>query len=99
MFGKKFSKKHIFATYNNYIKYCEKIVFFIENNEDKKHILIEMANKLNKEIIICYNSSYGTKLVKMTSIEKFGERYRISNFYTSNDIERLIAWKPIHIPE
>src|SRR3990167_3359250 len=41
-FGKKFSKKHIFATYNNYIKYCEKIVFFIENNEDKKHILIEM---------------------------------------------------------
>ena len=67
--------------------------------EDKWYFKDEKFPPANKEIIICYNSSYGTKLVKMTSIEKFGERYRISNFYTSNDIERLIAWKPIHIPE
>ena len=50
LFGKPYSGKYYFMCYNNFVKYCDKIIFF--SYDEKIHPVIKIANKKNKEIII-----------------------------------------------
>jgi len=53
LFGKEYSGRYYFMSYGKFVKYCDKIVFFaVEEKIEKRHPIIEMAKKKNKEVII-----------------------------------------------
>jgi len=50
LFGKPYSGKYYFMCYSNFVKYCDKIIFF--SAEDKQHPVIKMSKKSFKDLII-----------------------------------------------
>ncbi len=51
LFSKQYSARYFFICFNNFVKYCDKIVFFKSNEDKKDHPIIQIAKKNNKELI------------------------------------------------